>query len=470
MTDPTTGQAVTVPGQPTGSTGAPTAVGSQGGGAAPSGRNNGQTMQGAPSSSGSGTRSNTPTAGGAPGKRAPVRIGFTTVPDAAAFYASFGGSGENVDQARLIRSAVAWVNKNGGLNGHQLEAVIEEVSATSQESYDSQYQQLCEKYTKDDKVVAASNVGVGANSNMDACMNKANTLFLTGSNTLHDEADYRATPLVVSPSEVSAAVLAKTLAQLIISRGFEKSGGRVGLLNYDIPEYKRAVDQQLRPLLKAAGIGLVQYTIPPPASTSDIGNSVSVVQSAQLKMAAEGVQTATFLCAGCAGFFIQSANSQGYYPRYVLSSLDGPGAADGATYERALRSSVSVGWEPNADYGTTVPPAPVPHSSTYDQCLKIQKDAGNVTSAAAVPIAILTCDAVLSFYYAAKAHPVEPITSTTLRDGLLMLGSSHTSALSFATHLSPGKHAGAQQYRLMTWNDTCSCPAYSGAALTFPTP
>ena len=397
---------------------------------------------------------------------APVRIGFTTVPDASAFFASFGASTKNVDQAAMLRNAIAWVNKHGGLNGHPIQAFIEAVSATSSEPYDQQYQNLCQKYTRDDKVIAAGMVGIGANTNMDACMNKAGTLFLTGSNTLHDEVDYARTPLVVSPHEVSAAVLAKTLAQLIVDRALEKHGGKVGILNYDIPEYSRAIDAQLKPLLAAAGIGLVQYTIPPPASTAAIGDSVSVVQSAELKMASQGVKTVTFLCSGCAPFFIQSANSQNYYPRYVLSSMDTPGAADGATYEKALRTSLSVGWQPVADYGSTTPPRGTPHSATYDECLRVQKPV--ISDAADIPIAMITCDEVLAFYYAAKANPVATITATSLRDGLLALRSSHPSALSFATDLSPQRHAGAKQYRLMTWNDACACPAYSGPALSFP--
>lgn len=457
-----------------GSPGAPTGGSAVAGrtGSVPSAGAGGATRTGAGASAGPtdvGTKAAGPTTA-AGGTLSPVKIGFTTVPDAAAFFAAFGAATTDVDQAAMIRAAVAWANKNGGLNGHPIDAKIEAVSATSQETYDSQYQKLCARYTQDLKVVAASNIGVGANTNMDNCMSRAKTLFLTGSNTLHTEQSYRATPYVVSPYEPTATVVAKTLAELIVSRGFEKRGGTVGLLNYAIPEYELAVNQQLKPILAAAGIGLVQYTVPPPASTAEIGNSVAVVQSAQLKMASQGVKTVTFLCSGCAVFFLQSAQSQNYYPRYVLSSMDSPGAADGASYERALRSSVSIGWLPVQDYGTTVPPSPVPYSRTYGKCYKIQKDAGMITSPDHIPIAMLTCDAVLQFYYAAKANPTATITAESLRDGLLKLGTSHPSALGFATDLRPGKHAGAAQYRLMTWNDRCSCPAYSGPAHPFPSP
>ena len=213
---------------------------------------------------------------------------------------------------------------------------------------------------------------------------------------------------------------------------------------------------------------MVRYTIPPPASTSQIGNSVAVVQSAQLKMASQGVKTVTMLCAGCAGFFIQAANSQNYYPRYVLSSMDSPGAATGATYDRAMRSSVSVGWEPLTDYGSKAPPVKVPHNATWDECTTIQKKL--ISSQDTLNIALLTCDAVLKFYYAAKANPTQTITAESLRDGLLRLGTSHPSAMTFASALSPAKHAGASQYRLMTWNAACSCPSYSGSPLAFPRP
>jgi hypothetical protein len=409
-----------------------------------------------------------PSAGTVGGKLAPVRIGFTTVPDAAAFAATFGVQSTNVDQAGMFRNVVAWVNKKGGLNGHPIDAKIEAVSATSQETYDSQYQKLCARYTQDLKVIAASNIGVGADTNMDSCMSRAKTLFLTGSNTLHTEQSYVATPYVVSPYEPTATVVAKTFADLVVSRGFEKRGGKVGILQYDIPEYQLAVDKVLKPILAKAGIGLIRYTIPPPASTAEIGNSVAVVQSAQLRMASEGVKTVTFLCSGCAVFFIQSAQSQAYYPRYVLSSMDSPGAADGASYEQSLRSSVSIGWNPVFDYGSTVPPAPPAYSSTYHQCYTIQKQAFDLSTLEARQTAMLTCDAVLQFYYAAKANPTETITSESLRDGMLKLGTSHPSALGFATDLRPNKHAGAAQYRLMTWNDVCSCPAYSGSALAFP--
>ena len=453
---------------------APTAV-APGGTAAPlvagSTSGAGQAVSGGTGATLPGTSTGVAGSGGpvaAGGSHSKVRLGFTIVPDAAAFFASFGAKSSNADQGAAIRAVVAWVNSHGGLNGHPIDARIEEVSATSSQTYDQQYQQLCQKYTVDDKVVAAGIMGIGSDTNLDRCMNKARTLLLTGSNTLHDEVDYAQTPYVVSPHEVSASALAKTLADLIVSRAFEKRGGKVGLLTFSIPEYQRAVDRQIKPILAAAGIGLVHYTIPPPASTPDIGNSVTVVQSAELKMASQGVKTVTFLCSGCAAFFIQSANSQNYYPRYVLSSLDTPGAADGTTYAKALQSSVSVGWQPVADYGSTTPPAPVPHSSTYDLCYKIQKAAGQISSSADVGIAMITCDEVLQFYYAAKANPVEPITSESLRDGLLKLGTSHPSALSFANELTPQRHAGASQYRLMTWNDTCQCPAYSGAALPFP--
>lgn len=449
-----------VPGVPTTPDGpASPGGGGTGGGAAP-GSGGGQPAPGATTAGPSRSRAAT-------ASLAPVRLGFTTVPDAAAFFASFGAQSSDVDQAALFRSAVRYVNRIGGLNGHPIEAVIGEVSATSQESYDSQYQQLCSFYTQDQKVVAAGLVGIGGNTNMDACMNDARTLLVTGSNTLHDEADYRRTPLVVSPMEVTASVLAKTLAELIVNRRLEVRGGKVGILQYDLPTYNRAFDQQFKPILERAGIGVVRYTIPPPSSTSEIGASVSVVQSAQLRMASDGIKTVTFLCSGCAGFFIQSAGGQNYYPRYVLSTLDSPGAADGATYEQSLRTSLSVAWAPNADYGTTTPPAPIPYNDTYRECLKVQKEQLN-GDAAAVPIAIITCDAVLGFYHAAKANPVEPITSTSLRDGFLTLGSNNPSALTFATNLRPGKHAGASHYRLMTWNDRCSCPAYSGPLVPFP--
>jgi hypothetical protein len=182
-------------------------------------------------------RSATPPSGpvGARGGREPVRIGFTTAPDASAFFKAFGADVSTGDQSAELRAAVAWVNAHGGLNGHPLEPVVEAVSATSSEPYDQQYQQLCTKYTQDEHVTAAAMVGIGADTNMDRCMTKAHTLFVTGSNTLHDDSDYARSPYVVSPSEVTASTVASAMIHLILDRGYEKRGGKVGLLNFDIP-------------------------------------------------------------------------------------------------------------------------------------------------------------------------------------------------------------------------------------------
>ncbi len=403
------------------------------------------------------------------GPKKPVKIGFVLAPDADQFFSALGSSARTGNQEVMLKAALAWANANGGLAGHAIDPVIEKVSVTSNETYSQQYQKLCTAWTQDAKVVAASMVGIGADTNMDKCMNNAKTLFVTGSHTLHDPQDYARTPYVVSPHEVSAAALATTLADLIASRGYEKRGGTVGLLNYDIPEYNRAVDKQLKPRLAAAGIKLVQYTIPPPASTAAIGGSVSVIQNAQLRMAAQGVKTVTFLCAGCFPFFKQNAGSQNYYPRYVLSSMDGLVGQAGDSNDRALRESVAVGWEPVSDEPRYADSKALQAANpTFKRCLEVIKRTGQVTSDSSLLVGTFFCDGIMSLYAAARANPAEPMTATTLRDGFLSLKRSHLSALSHATLLTPSRHAGAATYRVLSWDGRAQRFAYSTPAQPFP--
>jgi hypothetical protein len=316
-------------------------------------------------------------------------------------------------------------------------------------------------------VVAAAMVGIGADTNMDRCMNAAHTLFVTGSSTLHDEADYAQTPYVVSPAEVSASALATAMAKLVLSRGYGTKLAPIGLINYDIPEYDRAADNEIKPLLSAAGVKLTQYKIAAPASTPDIANSVTILESAELKLKAEGIKTVMFLCAGCYSLFAQAASQQGYYPRYILSSMDGPEGLSGSSYAKDLGTSVVLGYQPAFDQNSYAQPKTMAFNPTFNLCRKIELASGQVTSAVALATSLDVCEDVMDIYAAAQANPTEDITSASLLQGLLSLGKTHLSGMSFATDLTPSRHAGAASFRTMTWSSGCACLAYSGSIQPF---
>lgn len=395
---------------------------------------------------------------------APVRLGFTIVPDAAAFASAFGMQSSTGDQATEVKAAVSWVNAHGGLNGHPIQPFIEEVSATSSETYDSQYQALCSKYTQDDHVVAATILPIITDPVLDTCMSHAKTLLITGSNWLHDPSDFRAAPYAVAPSEPTLSSVTRALTRMVLDRSIVTKGGRLGLISYDVPQYNHAIDTYLKPLLSQAGVALTQYTIPRPASYGDIGGSISSVESATLKMKAQGIKTVMFICPGCAAVFAIYAKSQNYYPRYVLSSLD-PMVL--ASDKSVFGTAVGIGWEPIVDQDTWSRPKAFADNPTYNQCLAIEKKSGQVTNDSSLQAAVSLCEGVMDFYVAAKANPTATITADSLRAGLLSLGTRHASALNLATSLSPSYPAGAAAYRFVNYNDSVGTLAYTRDPMAF---
>lgn len=389
---------------------------------------------------------------------APVRLGFTIVPDAAAFASAFGMQSSTGDQAKEVNAAVSWVNSHGGLNGHPIQPFIEQVSATSSETYDSQYQALCSKYTQDDHVVAATILPIITDPVLDICMSRAKTLLITGSNWLHDPSDFRAAPYAVAPSEPTLSSVTRALTRMVLDRSIVTRGGRLGLISYDVPQYNHAIDTYLKPLLSQSDVALTQYTIPRPASYGDIGGSISSVESATLKMKAQGIKTVMFICPGCAAVFAIYAKSQNYYPRYVLSSLD-PMVL--ASDKSVFGTAVGIGWEPIVDQDTWSRPKSFADNPTYNLCLAIEKKSGQVTNDSSLQAAIPLCEGVMDFYVAAKANPTATITADSLRAGLLSLGTRHPSALNLATSLSPGYPAGAAGYRFVNYSDSVGTLAYT---------
>ena len=195
----------------------------------------------------------------------------------------------------------------------------------------------------------------------------------------------------------------------------------------------RAIDAYVKPMLSAAGVLLTQYKIPPPSSIPDIGNSVAVDQSAELKMRSQGIKTVMFLCSGCLPLFAQSAKSQHYYPRYIFSSMDSPGTTND---KETFGTSIGIGWEPvSADQDTYKHPKAFTDNPTFNLCRKIEK--ANISGTGSVIASMDLCEDVMDIYVAARANP------------------------------TPDHHAGAAKYRVMQWSDKCTCLAYTGPTLAF---
>jgi hypothetical protein len=393
--------------------------------------------------------------------KAPVEIGVVIFPDVNQAAKALGGTADVGDQKAESDTAITWVNDHGGLAGHKVVPVYFEVSLTSTQPYSVTYQQICTTFTQDHKVIAVVAIA-NVEKALPECLQKTRTLFFTHGHYLRSEQDYAQLANTITPEDPGSDRIARSLVKELLGSGAVKSGGKLGLLYMDYSAPIHAKDAIIEPAMKAAGISVVSYKIPYPQSTQDIANAASVVQSAELQMAAQGVKVVTFMCPGCVTFFTQYAESQGYYPRYVLTSLDGLLAYKGKGHTQSFANAIALGWDPIRDIGVYTSPGPLAANPTFSLCRQIEK--ANITQDASLYASIAICGAFQGLYTAAKANP-STVTGEGLMAGFHRLGSSFAGPSNLATLLKPGHRDGTTGYRTMKYVAACDCFQYDNVSL-----
>ena len=393
-------------------------------------------------------------------KLAPIEVGILLYPNLNDFAKMFGGSVNTGDQDLIVDTAVKWVNSNGGAAGHQVKVIKHYVDLASTDTYDQLAQQACEDFTVDHKAVAVFAPGTSVSNNFAACLRKTGTLLIMSGHWMHDSTDWKQHPNLYSPAEADNGSVGRAMVDLVLGRAFAKRGDEVGLMVMEEPAGVRTSDNVVKPLLRAAGIEVVEYRVPPPASTADIANSVAVTNSAALRMASQNIQTVMFLCPGCLKFFAQQADSQRYYPRYIASSLDTLGGIRDAALDTAMKSAVGIGWEPNLDVGLYSRPKELTGNPTRDLCRKIMGPIKQSTDDASEFVTQAVCDGFLQVKRAADANPANPMTGPAMQAGMGLLGTRFPSALSFSTRLAPDHHGGTTSYRTLRWDSATTSFVY----------
>jgi hypothetical protein len=263
--------------------------------------------------------------------------------------------------------------------------------------------------------------------------------------------------------DVGVDRIARTLVGEISRKNLVKRGEKLGLLVFNVDGSRRARDTIVVPAMKARGADVVTYEIPYPQSTPEIANSASVVQSAQLAMAAQGVKTVMFLCPGCFTFFITYAENQAYYPHYVLSSVDGLTKRE--NHDRTMSNTSVVGWDPVRDMGAYRFPGQLKGNPTYELCRTIQK--ANYRNDDSIFASLGLCGMFHALKQAARVNPVSPVTGPSLMRGLNAFGTSYDASFSFpgSTRIAADQHDGVTRFRTMHYDSARDVFVFDDVAL-----
>jgi hypothetical protein len=197
--------------------------------------------------------------------------------------------------------------------------------------------------------------------------------------------------------------------------------------------------------------------------SSKVTAASSAGSNAALKFASQGVNRvlAVDKSGQALAYFGLAAASQGYYPRYGLSSLELPSALRTVLSARQLQGAAGIGWVPSTDVPTSAQP---PLSANGSACVRAMLGAQQDMSLSATRLsALATCDGVL-LLGAAWTDP--DLVASTFVPGLSRLGAGYAPVTALADDFSSHRD-GASAYRPLAYQAGCDCFAYTGGQQRF---
>jgi hypothetical protein len=290
---------------------------------------------------------------------------------------NYGIGGFSAPPDHSVQDAlVRYVNAHGGVNGRKLVPVYETYDPNDTSPYEQQSQRACTFFTQDNHVFA--HIDVVSDATFFTCMEQAGTV---GVERYDISPQRTVTPYrgIFFPGDLDPVGVASMLGSGLAAGGFLTRSSRIGVVQEDNPVYDQARSAGLEPALRAAGVAGISdlYRIPAMTQSADAASAVSAVNSAVLRFHTDGIDRILFLSQYGAlvdAIFMKDASQQHYYPKYGLSTEDGPVALTGGNAPAdQLSGSVGVGWQPLLDVNQ---PASGDLAPSIPTCMRALHDGG----------------------------------------------------------------------------------------------
>jgi hypothetical protein len=354
---------------PLGAPGAPVAPGARPGGSAPGtgGTVVGTTGAAAPAGA---TGAAAPVATAPPAVRstAPVTIGIvlTGTSNADQFGVSLGNtySERSIDQA-----IVDGLNAKGGVAGRRIKVVYANTD-TGSNNWETDFAAACASFTQDNKVDVVLGYVFNYFSSFESCLAKRGIPHLTTSFNIPDRQELRPYPLLLAMSTPTIDRRGLLKLRGASADGVMTSRSKVGVLSDTCPGTQQSLSRTFLPEARRLGLQVVKsIAIGCTNGNGDNGRAVSELQSAELQFASSGVDTVVFhsVSEGPALLlFSLNADSQGYRPTYVVSSLANLDSLKSYLPRGQIGNIHGYGWMANQD----IPPSTYPKpNASQRRCL-----------------------------------------------------------------------------------------------------
>jgi hypothetical protein len=345
------------------------------------------------------------------------------------------------------------LNARGGINGAKVVPVWYPIDPTAPAS--TQEQATCTLLTQDHHVFAAV-VPQTHSPQILACFEKAGVVTIQHPGyTTGDDVVFAQNRHYLTGGNVNLTRVATVEIDALVAQGFLDKSSKIGLVRWDTPAHTRAANNALKPALARHGLKLTEEVATSPTySVADAGVAARENQNAVLRMRTAGVDRVLFLgIGGSPGFFfVTAAQSQGYYPRYGLSSNDMPDSLRQQADPRAFEGAVGVGWWPLADVSAGEQP---PLSADGARCKALLESKGQRA-------ALDGCDTINVFAKAATAAGGS-LNRDTFMTALEGLGEWEPATM-LRVHYGKDRHDGVSMARYLKFVDACTCMRYTSPA------
>jgi hypothetical protein len=390
----------------------------------------------------------------------PVSVGFeyVSVSGGTAAAGAIGSKQSPGDEMAEYQTLVNNVNSHGGLLGHPITPVFFAYDPLGSQ-LSTQEQAMCASFTQDHHVFAALVLSLTTDTAL-SCLQRAGVVTIArgGYGSSLDSQVFRQFSHYVAAGSLSLDLLSQALVKGLHGQGFFGSGVKIGLV-VDTGAVYTTAQKALSKALGTYGKKLADVaSVEAPTSIQGLSQAAAGIQSAVLKFSSDGVNRVLFLEPTAApALFMLDAQTQGYHPRYGLSTNDELTMLVPTVSPSQLTGAAGIGWYPLAD----VPSTSSSLNAAGKACLNLlNSDGANLPSQSTQAAALTLCDQMTVLQTATKLG--KALSANAFMHGLNAAGSSIKTAAFFALNYS-GRRDGIAAVRDLAFEASCPCFQYSGS-------
>lgn len=388
-----------------------------------------------------------------------IYIGYATFKGAESYTRTVGLSRQYGDQEGYARAAVSEINANGGIFGRKISLVFYDYK--SEQGQIANSQAACVKWTEDNPVFAViSNTRAFDDDTLVSCLAKRSTP-IAAAGLRPERAYLRSRPYLYAPTEPTFERLVPVWMERLSALGYFEGGWdidhaspgreptRVGILSVR-STYGTDFARITREALSRQGLSVAAaYEVKNFDDQGGFNQAVVRFRSANVTHIINHINL---------GYFMISAESQNYRPRYAIISSNTPETLQSVMPAAQLTGSMGVGHLPSYDVDNARDPGDI--SNAESKCVAVMRKHGyDPANRTALPLMYGACDGLYFFKKVVEAGGLSP--------GGVYAGTNRVKSMeaadTFSVAFRGGRHDGAGAVRDLAYKDTCKCFMYLSA-------